>query len=133
VWELNGNSLTPGDYDQIVFSGAGRTLTVDGLMDTRLNFVGANFNNPFWLNNKTWTVFSNVAVTQDSVNNMNIVIDTPGAPNGTLAWVFDSNSNNLNLRFTAVPEPGVLALLGLVTGLFGVAKRRKIRALIVRG
>lgn len=133
VWELNGNSVNAADFDQVVFSGAGRTLTVDGLMDTRLNFVGANFNNPFWLNNKTWTVFANVVVTQDSIDNMNIIIDTPGAPNGTLAWVFDSNSNNLNLRFSAVPEPGTLALLGLATGLLGVAKRRKLKALMVRG
>ena len=133
VWELNGNSVNPADYDQVVFSGAARTLTVNGLMNTRLNFVGANFNNPFWSDNRTWTVFSNVVVNQDSIDDMNIVIDTPGAPNGTLAWVFDGSNNNLNLQFSAVPEPGTLALLGLVTGLFGVANRRKIKAMIVRG
>jgi hypothetical protein len=132
VWELNGNSVNNTDFDRIQFSGAGRSLSVGGAMNTRLNFVGANFNDAFWTENRSWTVFSNVDVTQDSVNNMNIVIDTPGAPNGTLAWVFDSNSKNLSLRFSAVPEPGTMALLGLATCLVGFAKRRKLKHLVSR-
>ncbi|MFN7291669.1 MAG: beta strand repeat-containing protein, partial [Pirellula sp.] len=132
VWELNGNSINNSDFDRVVFSGTGRSMTVGGAMNTRLNFVGSNFNDAFWTDNRSWTVFSNVDVDQASIDNMNIVIDTPGAPNGTLAWVFNSNNKNLSLQFSAVPEPGTMALLGLATGVVGFAKRRRLKALVAR-
>lgn len=130
VWELDGNSTSNGSFDQILLTDPASSLLVNGSMETRLVFTNADFSDDFWKSNRTWTVFTGLT-NSAAVNNMQIAfVPLAPKPNGDFKW--KQSGSNLNLTFSAVPEPGTLALLGLAAGLAGFAKRRKLKALVAR-
>ena len=88
-----------------------------------------NWTNAAWLSDHTWNVFTNYTGTStfgtvtagaDSVTNS---FGTGNTVNGSFAWI--RSGSDLNLQYTAVPEPSsIFAALGLAMCGGWYARRR---------
>jgi fibronectin-binding autotransporter adhesin len=126
--DLNNTGVgTAGtDWDQIAagtttitaFSGAGNTLVVD------LNSTGAGSWNPGV--STTWDdVITTSGLTGYAPANFSFVTTGfNGANPSDFSIVPDSNPNNLDLVYTAVPEPATWGLLASVIALLAARRRR---------
>lgn len=127
VWELEGTGSVRGtDFDAINAGTVNIASGIDGAT-SRLSISSALLNNSaFWDQNRSWQVFN----TNATING-NFKIDTSLvsalSTRGTFSW------SGGTLNFASVPEPGTLALLGVVSTVgFGVARfrRRKNKAAV---
>jgi autotransporter-associated beta strand protein len=132
-WDLASNTVdaSPGNFDMVTLTGASKVLTIGsaapGTVTSNLTFgSGVDFTQPFWGSNKTWNVFTGAT---SLAYFEPIGISAPGFDfsKGTLSWV--QAGNDVNLQFTAVPEPTSL-VFGLGLGVAGIVayRRRKAKA-----
>ncbi len=116
VWDLVGDSTTPGTFDTVVNTAG--TLNIGPGVNTTLRLGSSDFSQAFWSNNQTWLVFSGATGGSGFFDTGLINVDTTGSINGPLVgtWAWSRTGNDVFLNFTAVPEPaslgGALVLLG---------------------
>lgn len=74
----------------------------------------------------TWTGVDGGGLTFSFTNPEGYALNS--AYGGGKGYVWDTTSHSLSVQFTAVPEPGVFALLGLSAGVILIFRRRNRRA-----
>jgi hypothetical protein len=142
-WELWGNTTTngsPPDYDQIVLTG---DLAFDAATSFNLLFTGSAspsnssdvaWANSFWDTDREWLVYD-VAGTTTGFGNLSLTPanwqDSTGALFNTARSLASFRlekrpSNDVYLVYSAIPEPGTLALagIGLAAAAWGCRRRR---------
>ncbi|MCY2973152.1 MAG: autotransporter-associated beta strand repeat-containing protein [Planctomycetota bacterium] len=135
-WELIANTeLGRGtDFDGINVMGS---LTIESGVTSNLKFNSSgstvSWADSFWDSSRTWLVFSNSTapgVTGGIFSTINVGNDFGGntllASRGVFSWATDSN--NIVLNYTAVPEPTSL-VFGIGLGVAGLiaARRRRLK------
>jgi hypothetical protein len=121
---------TPGtDFDQIVMTGAGNTVTLAGSSLLTLTFIGnaagansPNGSNPFWTTNHAWTIIA------DGVPNSNTTLFSNITDNsfadGSFSTMLDGSGDVLLDYTAATPEPASLGLLSFA-GMAVLRRRRR--------
>jgi len=121
---INGGGLAlninPGATSSLVFNGAGSSV---------------NWNDSFWQIDRTWNVFSGYSTGTDSFTGLITVgNDSAVTPNvfgtgfttgGSFSWI--RSGGDLNLQYTAVPEPSSIFLVSGMAMCVGLYARRHMK------
>jgi autotransporter-associated beta strand protein len=131
-------TTTPGDFTWTAAPTAKLTVALDTIVgttadDTDIAGPMANFDptrSYSWLAGQWAGTYS--GPTDAAALNAATSFDTSGFLNpiaGTFGWSLDPAGQSLSLVYTptAVPEPGTLALIGVVTAVAGLVRRRRRR------
>lgn len=137
-WELtanvdDSNGIRGFDFDGIDLTTLGDlTFNANTTLDLRFDSAGSSvdFGAVFWSQDREWTIFNTTGGAingfvgnfgADGMSNLNI--NTGSGANGTFSLT--SDANNVYLKFTAVPEPGTLAMFGIGIGILSARRRRQ--------
>ena len=121
VFEAEGNTLsTPGtDFDQINFIGGDFELADNSIF--RILFSGEDFSDALWDTDRSFVVVENNG--SGTVTLGNVTVEN-GFVSGRGFFDLDTSGGNLNLAWTAVPEPSSLILF-LALSPMAVFRRRR--------
>jgi autotransporter-associated beta strand protein len=129
-WDLWGNTTTNGsplDYDQVIVSG---NLAFSGATAFNLVFTGSSsptdfsdvaWANSFWDTDREWLVYDVAGTTTGFITNLSLTPanwqDSTGASFNTArslaSFRLEQRTNDVFLVYSAIPEPGSLALAGI--------------------
>ncbi len=134
TFELAANT-TAGrgtNFDGVDITGGTLTIESGVAFNVVFNSLGStvDFTSAFWTANQNWLVFSNANLpsTVAGIFNLGTVSNdslgqTFSSTGGSLA--FSQVGNDIYLNYTAVPEPGTWALLGLAGVAWLIVHRRR--------
>jgi autotransporter-associated beta strand protein len=148
-WDLWGNTTTNGsplDYDQVMvngnlaFSGATAFNLVFTGSSSPTNFSDVDWDNSFWATDQEWLVYD-VAGATTGFGSLTLATtnwqDSTGASFNTArpmaSFRLEQRTNDVYLVYTAIPEPGSLALAGIGLAAAWAYRRRSARPLSRRG
>jgi len=134
TFELAANTTSGRgtNFDGVNVTGGTLTIQSGVAFNVVFNSLGStvDFTSAFWASNQNWLVFSNANLpsTVAGIFNLGTVSNdslgqTFTSTGGSLA--FSQVGNDIYLNYTAVPEPGTWALLGLAGVAWLIVHRRR--------
>lgn len=129
AFDFQGNAvgIAGSDYDQVTLTTAVADFSLASGSLFSILFTGStDLTNAFWDLDQSWVVVNNTAGCTVTDAGATIITNYAGSFVGEGGFSLNTSSGNLNLAWTAVPEPSMLVFSAVALCGLGLRRRRTV-------